>query len=150
MPLTSPFCVLPSSLPCVLLICGIRRGLSSCAPSATLDENGACTCTSRGHLRFLLFALLDDLVFAMIGAGGGNAVGGADSSGVGGTGIGSNHSSSSGHSEWTRSCVMKSPLRLVCHRVDGKWGRRCWRYETDGIVFSAAAAATLAALGGCT
>ena len=60
-------------------------------PSATLDRNG--TCATRGSFRSLLFALLDKLVFAIIG--GGNAVGGADSSGVGGIGVGSTHSSSS-------------------------------------------------------
>ena len=74
-----------------MLTCGIRRGLSSCVPSATLDGNG--TCATRGSFRFLLFALLDDLVFAIIGSG--NEVGGADSSGVGGIGVRSTHSSSS-------------------------------------------------------
>ena len=75
-----------------MLICGIRHGLSSCAPSATLVGNGTC---ARGSFHFLLFALLDDLVFAMIG--GWNVVGGADSSGVGGKDVGSTHSS------WERS-----------------------------------------------
>ena len=89
--LTPPLCVLPPSLPRAVLICGIRRGLSSCVPSATLDGNG--TCATRGAFRFLLFVLLDDLVFAIMG--GGNAVGGADSRGVGGIGVGSTHSSSS-------------------------------------------------------
>jgi hypothetical protein len=55
----------------------------------TLDGNGTC---ARASLRLRLFALLDDLVFAIIG--GGNA-GGAVSSGVGGIGVGSTHSSSS-------------------------------------------------------
>ena len=78
-PLTPPLCVLPPSFPRVVLICGIRRDLSSYTPSATLDGNG--TCPTRGSFHFLLFALPDDLVFATIE--GGNAVGGADSSGVG-------------------------------------------------------------------
>ena len=94
-PLTPPLCVLPPSLPRAVLICGIRRGLSSCVPSATLDGNG--TCATRGSFRFLLFVLLDDLVFAIIG--GGNAVGGAESRGVGGIGVGSTHSSSSRSTE---------------------------------------------------
>ena len=78
-PLAPLFCVLPPSLPRAVLICGMRRGLSSCVPSATLDGNGTCAC-ARTSFRFLLFALLDDIVFAIIG--GGNAEGGADSSGV--------------------------------------------------------------------
>jgi hypothetical protein len=61
----------------------LRRGLSSCTPSATVDGNGTC---ARSSLRFLLLALPDDLVFAMIG--GGNAVG-AGSSSVDGMGVGS-------------------------------------------------------------
>ena len=59
-------------------------------PSATLVGNGTC---ARGSFRFLLFALLDDSVFAMIG--GGSAVRRVDSSGVGGVGVGSTHSLSS-------------------------------------------------------
>ena len=50
-------------------------------------------CSTRTSFRFLHFALLDDLVFEIIG--GGKAVGGADSSGVGSIGVGSTHSSSS-------------------------------------------------------
>ena len=81
----------PAILLPAVLICGIRRSLSSCAPSTTLDGND--TCTTRGSFRFLLFALLDGLVFAMMGSV--KAIGGAGSSGAGGMGVGSTHSSSS-------------------------------------------------------
>ena len=54
-----------------MLICGIRCDLSTCTPSATLDENG-----NAHAFRFLLLLLLDDLVFEIIE--GGDAVDGAD------------------------------------------------------------------------
>ena len=65
MPVTPPLCVRPPSRPRTALMCGTRLGLTSWVPSATLDENGMCTCAS---LRFRLFALFDDLVLA-IGSG---------------------------------------------------------------------------------
>ena len=91
-PLTPPLCVCLPSRPRAVLICGTRRGLSSCVPSATLHGNGTC---ARASLRFLLLALLDDLVLAI---GGGNT-GGAVSSGVASIGVGSTHSSSSRSAE---------------------------------------------------
>ncbi|KAF8269969.1 hypothetical protein EI94DRAFT_1798656 [Lactarius quietus] len=65
------------------------------APSTALDGNGTC---ARCSFRFRLFVLLDDLLFAMIAGGGGNA-GGEGSSSVGGIGVGSIHSSSSRSAE---------------------------------------------------
>ena len=127
----------------------MRRDLSSCVPSATLDGNGMSTCTwARGSSRFLLFAL-DNLVFAIIG--GGKAVGGADSSGVGGIGVGSTHSSSSRSLE-ADEVVLDEKGRLVMCDGSGRAGGGPGRYRdrTDGVVSGATAAAALAALGGCT
>ena len=71
-------------------------GYAAACSSARLPPrstgNGTCTC-ARTSFRLLHFALLDDLVFEIIG--GGKAVGGAVSSSVGGIGVGSTHSSSS-------------------------------------------------------
>ena len=127
----------------------MRRDLSSCVPSATLDGNGMSTCTwARGSSRFLLFAL-DNLVFAIIG--GGTAVGGADSSGVGGIGVESTHSSSSRSLE-ADEVVLDEKGRLVMCDGSGRAGGGPERYRdgTDGVVSGATAAAALAALGGCT
>ena len=60
--------------PHTVLICGTRRDLFSCTPSMGTVRAWAC---ARG-LRFLLFALLDDLSFTMFGGGGGNKIGGVD------------------------------------------------------------------------
>ena len=86
MPSTPPFCMRPPSRLRAVLICGTRRGLSSCAPSATLDGNSTC---ARASLCFLLLALLDDFVLAI---GGGNT-------GRAGIGVGSTYSSSSKSAE---------------------------------------------------
>ena len=109
-PLTPPLCVLPPSLPRAVLICGIRHGLSSCTPSATLYGNS--TWATRDSFRFLLFTLLGDLVLTMIG--GRNAVDGANLRGVGGIGVGSPTLRRRGPLKSTKSRVMKSPLRSAC------------------------------------
>ena len=121
-PLTPTLCVLPPSLPRAVLICGMRHGLSSCIPSATLYGNS--TWATRGSFRFLLFALLGELVLTMIG--GRNAVDGADSRDIGGIGVKSPTLRCRGPLKSTKSRVMKSPLRLACCCYVGqwRWGRR--------------------------
>ena len=79
--------------------------------------------------------------------GGGSAVRRVDSSGVGGVGVGSTHSLSSRSveaDEIVRDDEKSTAIGLLCRR----WGRRRWPLRADRVVLGAAAAATLAALGG--
>jgi hypothetical protein len=64
-PLTPPLCVRSLSRPRAMLISGTRHGRPSSAPFAVLDGNGTC---ARGSLRYLLLALLEELVI-VIGGG---------------------------------------------------------------------------------
>jgi hypothetical protein len=63
-PSTPPLGVRPPSCPRAVVICGTRPGRSSGVPPPTLDKNK----TSEGDSSPLrLLALLDDMVFMMIG-----------------------------------------------------------------------------------
>lgn len=64
-PLAPPLCALHLSHPQAVLIRGTRQGMSSCTLSASLNKNSTRAWVPRGSCRFLLFAFLNDLVFAM-------------------------------------------------------------------------------------
>jgi hypothetical protein len=78
---------------------------------------------------------------------GGGKAGGESSSGVGGIGVGSTHTSSLRSVESDEIVHEKSTTvgLVLCGRVLVPWALR-----DRWVVFGAAAASTLAALGGCT
>jgi hypothetical protein len=119
-PLTPPLCVRPPSRPRAMLICGIRRDVSSSAPASpsaavtlwfwrgdddgngneTEGDNAGARASFPCFLRLFALLLEDDFVLAIGGAGTGAPpfgieAGGVASSGVAGIGVGSTHSSSS-------------------------------------------------------
>ena len=113
------------------------RPVPLCAFHNARLELYACMCT--GSLRSPLFALLDDLVLAMIR--GGNAVGGADSSVVGGMGVVSTRSSFSRSAESDDIVVRDEESAWSLYYVGWRLGRH-WALRDRRGNFGAAAALT--------
>lgn len=124
----------PSSMrPRAVVICGTRRGQSSCMPSATLEG------TLHAYVSASCFSRRSKIWM----------IGGAGSIGVGST----RFSAPSLRSVEPDDIVMKRPLRLVslfffCAMTWGGWIAGAEGYGVNGVVFGAAAASV--ALGGCT